>query len=110
MTDLFLRGSPSTPTPDRTETTLDTPVSSCPLIHLGLQNSLNTEKEECSLRVHIFILNLVLKSGVKNFYVKPGIVALEFSPSTREAEPCRRISELEVSLVYRVSSRTVRAT
>jgi hypothetical protein len=40
--------------------------------------------------------------------LKPGIVAHAFNPSTREAE--RQISEFEASLVYRVSSRTARAT
>jgi hypothetical protein len=39
----------------------------------------------------------------------PGVVAHAFNPSIREAEG-RRISEFEASLVYKVSSRTVRAT
>jgi hypothetical protein len=37
-----------------------------------------------------------------------GVVAHAFNPSTREAG--RQISEFEASLVYRVSSRTARAT
>jgi hypothetical protein len=37
------------------------------------------------------------------------VVAHTFNPSTREAE-AGRISEFEASLVYRVSSRTARAT
>jgi hypothetical protein len=36
------------------------------------------------------------------------MVAHTFNPSTREAE--RRISEFEANLVYKVSSRTARAT
>jgi hypothetical protein len=38
------------------------------------------------------------------------VVADAFNPSTREAEAGRRISEFKASLVYRVSSRTARAT
>jgi hypothetical protein len=40
------------------------------------------------------------------------VVVHAFNPSTREAEGGRgrRISEFEASLVYRVSSRTARAT
>ena len=40
----------------------------------------------------------------------PGVVVHTFNPSTWVAEAGRRISELEASLVYRMSSRTVRAT
>jgi hypothetical protein len=40
--------------------------------------------------------------------MQPGVVAHAFNPSTREAE--RWISEFEASLVYKVSSRTARAT
>jgi hypothetical protein len=40
---------------------------------------------------------------------QPGMVAHAFNPSTWEARG-RRISEFEASLVYRVSSRTTRAT
>jgi hypothetical protein len=40
---------------------------------------------------------------------EPGVVVHAFNPSTWEAEG-RRISELEASLVYEVSSRTARAT
>jgi hypothetical protein len=38
------------------------------------------------------------------------VVAHTFNPSTWEAERGRRISEFKASLVYRVSSRTARAT
>jgi hypothetical protein len=38
------------------------------------------------------------------------MVAHAFDPSTQEEEAGRRISEFEASLVYRVSSRTARAT
>jgi hypothetical protein len=38
------------------------------------------------------------------------VVAHAFNPSTREAVTGFRISEFEANLVYRVSSRTVRAT
>jgi hypothetical protein len=40
---------------------------------------------------------------------EPGVVVHAFNPSTREAE-AGGISEFEASLVYRVSSRTARAT
>jgi hypothetical protein len=40
---------------------------------------------------------------------KPGVVAHAFSPSTRGGRD-RQISEFEASLVYKVSSRTARAT
>jgi hypothetical protein len=40
----------------------------------------------------------------------PGVVAHAFNPSTREGGRGRQISEFEASLVYRVSSRTARAT
>jgi hypothetical protein len=40
---------------------------------------------------------------------EPGVVAHAFNPSTREARG-RQISEFEASLVYRVSSRTAKAT
>jgi hypothetical protein len=40
----------------------------------------------------------------------PGVVAHAFNPSTWEAEAGRFLSEFEVSLVYRVSSRAARAT
>jgi hypothetical protein len=46
--------------------------------------------------------------SVKMSLVKPGVVAQTFNPSTREAEAGG--SELEASLVYRVSFRTARAT
>jgi hypothetical protein len=39
--------------------------------------------------------------------MKPGVVALAFNPSTREAEA---VSEFQASLVYRVSSRTAKTT
>jgi hypothetical protein len=45
----------------------------------------------------------------KNLQKQPGVVAHTFNPSTREAE-IGWISEFEASLVYRVSSRTARAT
>jgi hypothetical protein len=38
------------------------------------------------------------------------MVTHAFNPSTQEADRGRRISEFEASLVYRVSSRTARAT
>ena len=38
------------------------------------------------------------------------VVVHAFNPSTRELEAGRRISEFEASLVYKVSSRTARAT
>jgi hypothetical protein len=38
------------------------------------------------------------------------VVAHAFHPSTWEADAGKRISEFKVSLVYRVSSRTARAT
>jgi hypothetical protein len=41
---------------------------------------------------------------------KPGVVAHAFNPSTGIKIPGRRISEFEASLVYKVSSRTARAT
>jgi hypothetical protein len=43
----------------------------------------------------------------KKVYLQPGMVAHAFNPSTWEAD-ARQISELEASLVYRVSSRTAR--
>jgi hypothetical protein len=45
----------------------------------------------------------------KEINVLPGMVAHAFNPSTWEAE-AGRFSEFEASLVYRVSSRTARAT
>jgi hypothetical protein len=47
------------------------------------------------------------------FIVEPphrAVVVYTFNPSTQEAERGRQISEFEASLVYRVSSRTARAT
>jgi hypothetical protein len=41
--------------------------------------------------------------------LKPGVVTHAFNPSTREAEAVG-FSEFEASLIYRVSSRTARAT
>jgi hypothetical protein len=38
------------------------------------------------------------------------VVTHAFNPSTREAEAGRQISEFEASLVFKVSSRTARAT
>jgi hypothetical protein len=38
------------------------------------------------------------------------VVAHAFNPSTWEAEAGRQVSEFEASLVYKVSSRTTRAT
>jgi hypothetical protein len=41
---------------------------------------------------------------------KPGVVAHTFNPSTREVEAGGSLSLRQASLVYRVSSRTTRAT
>jgi hypothetical protein len=80
-----------------------------------------------------FLFSFLFFSFLFNIYIlKPGIVAHAFDPTTREAEAegqrgrgaegqrgrgaeaeaeaDRWISEFEASLVYRVSSRTARAT
>jgi hypothetical protein len=50
------------------------------------------------------------KLGKTKFTSRPGVVAHAFNPSTWEAERGRRISEFKAILVYKVSSRTARAT
>jgi hypothetical protein len=42
-------------------------------------------------------------------WLKPGMVAHTFNPSTHSGGRGRRISEFEASLVYKVSSRAARA-
>jgi hypothetical protein len=52
-----------------------------------------------------------IKSFINFFlkdFIKPGVVAHTFNPSTWEAEAGGRISEFEASLVYKVSSRTAK--
>jgi hypothetical protein len=54
--------------------------------------------------------NSVLKTNKQNKNKKPpGVVAHTFNLSTLEARG-RRISEFEASMVYKVSSKTARAT
>jgi hypothetical protein len=63
-----------------------------------------------TLAVHDTLLTLLalVKSRRK---LRPGVVAHAFNPSTQETEAGRFLSsEFEASLVYKVSSRTARAT
>jgi hypothetical protein len=53
-------------------------------------------------------IQIELRPYLKSISQSPGVVAHTFNPSTREAE--RQASEFEASLVYKVSSRTARAT
>jgi hypothetical protein len=69
-------------------------------VKLGTEN--RSSQKAVSIQFHFFFFKETENRQVMVMYT--------FNPSTREAEAGRSLSEFKASLVYRVSSRTARAT